>query len=719
MQDNQKYFCRHIFLHCGKIAPGFMLTLHHTLKDCISALREQFPQTPFLTLGQTVFWDEPLKAAFCRALEQLAPQAAMIAAIHNTDYFAKLPGGGSGPDPFLLLPHNDGSTRELWSAAGEISCLFGSETVPTRQKLTANGVAFDRLARRANEDAAAFLDEHTTAWGWRALVQTDSKSRVANDILLRDIYPALRRQLEWAFDESLQILGQTENAVTTQMLDWLDAFYAEHPDASLTACYQFFTPKLWALVRGEAACPLETGSTTELLRFNKSTFALPRFGLVELFLNPATRETARRCYNEAVQNSGIYQLEQFGAGALPFDVVIPGQGRGTLRLHQNNIIIETEKPQVLCSDCNPETLEQLANILESTFGPDVTLVGKAVTLISMLGAEFIFVFHEKASSYTAFTQKMNQSLRAAGMELALHPMLRLRYSTWDSLSAAGANFTLPPHLADAFETPQISAAQLAHQWQNVCDAQDDILQQLASRRAPRDLLAWLAVKDHDWDQKLSEYDARRQQMNTLRGCIEEHKKNAGDARAQAQQASRQSVELETAQGKHWRAELLPIKRQIEDIREAAFHRQQQQATQKLSKTERAAEQELRAREEAQIAALKSTFAEHQIHRQELSDQIDALRATARTHRTAASASIAKQAALEKSPEMQHLRQTLRALEDEAETERLRRVQNAILTSEGLRYTNYRPTAWWLPLVSPDHKWFEELVSSAQARVEEL
>lgn len=696
-----------------------MLTLHPTLNDCISALRQQFPQTPFLTLGQTVFWDEPLKAAFCRALEQLAPQASIIAAIHNTDYFAKLPGGGSGPDPYLLLPHNDGSTRELWSAAGEISSLFGSETVPTRQKLTAHGVAFDRLARRDSQGAADFLDEHTTAWGWRALVQTDSKSRVANDISLRDIYPALRQQLQWAFDESQRILGQTQNAVTQQMLEWLDEFHAQHPDASLTKCYQFFTPKLWTLVRGEAVCPLETGSTTELLRFNKSTFAQPRFALVELFLNPATRETARRCYNEAVQNSGIYQLDKFGEGALPFDVVIPGQGRGTLRLHQNNIIIETDTPQVICSDCNPETLEQLANILESTFGPDVTLVGKAVTLISMLGTEFIFVFHEKASSYTAFTQQMNRSLRAAGMKLPLHPMLRLKYSTWNALGAADADFILPEHLADAFETSQISAAQFAKQWQNVCEAQDNLVQELANCRAPRDLMAWLAQRDADWNQKLTDYDQQRQTMNALRARIEEHQQNAAASREKANAASRQSVALETAQGEHWRAHLLPLKRQMEDIREAAFQRQLQQATQKLSKAERAAEQELRAAEEEQITALKSTFAEHQIRRQELSAQIEELRSAARAHKAQTRQFIAAKASLEKADAMQQLRQTLRALEDQAETERLRRVRNAILTSEGLRYTNYRPTAWWLPLVSPDNRWFEELVSTAEARVEEL
>jgi hypothetical protein len=314
---------------------------------------------------------------------------------------------------------------------------------------------------------------------------------------------------------------------------------------------------------------------------------------------------------------------------------------------------------------------------------------------------------------------MNQSLRDAGMQLSLHPMLRLRYSTWDSLSNTNAKFTLPEHLADAFETPQISAVQFAEKWEEVCDAQDAIKTQLTNCRSPRDLLTWLAEKDQRWKQKLSDYDAGRQTMNTLRARIEEQKQNAAKEREKATTASRESVELETAQGEHWRAQLLPIKRQMEDIREAAFQRQLQQASQKLSKTERAAEQQLRAQEADQLTVLKSTFEEHLPRRQEFFDEIDTLRAAARSHKTEARKFIEKQAKLESATEMQQLRQTLRALEDEAETERLRRVRNAILTSEGLRYTNFRPTAWWLPLVSPDNQWFESLVSTAEARVEEL
>jgi hypothetical protein len=95
-------------------------SIHSSVIEAIRDVRARCPRAPFLTLGQTVLWDEPVKAAFCRALEAVAPDAQMMAGVHDTDYFAKLPQGAlaQSDEPFVLLPHNDGSTRGLWSAAG-------------------------------------------------------------------------------------------------------------------------------------------------------------------------------------------------------------------------------------------------------------------------------------------------------------------------------------------------------------------------------------------------------------------------------------------------------------------------------------------------------------------------------------------------------------------------------------------------------------------------
>jgi hypothetical protein len=346
-----------------------MPEFHPSTVDAINELRTRFPAAPFLTLGQTVLWDEPLKAAFCRLLEALAPEALIVAGVHDTDYFAKLSHlDTADTEKFVMLPHNDGATRDLWSAAGELSCLFGSETVPTRAALSENGVAFDRVARGYGGGGEALLNKETEAWGWRALVHTEPRPLIAADVRLRDIMPALRAQLEWGFEESLRILGTADNETTTALLKWVNEYSQSKPDSSLSDLYRSLTPRLWGLVRGSGSCNLETTASLELFRFNRETAQLPRFRFVDLFLQPATRDTSRRCYDDAVRGSGIYTLSQFGDGALPFDVVIPGRGRGTLRLHDGSLYIETEEPITLCTGCDCGSVQELADVLEAKFG---------------------------------------------------------------------------------------------------------------------------------------------------------------------------------------------------------------------------------------------------------------------------------------------------------------------------------------------------------------
>ena len=685
----------------------------------IRELHERFPQTPFLTLGQTVLWDEPAKAAFCRICEEVAPTAEIVAGVHDTDYFAKLASLQNRREKFALLPHNDGSTRGLWSAAGELSCLFGAEIVPTRHALGENGVAFDRVAKSYPGGAPQLLERETAAWGWRALVHTEARPLIAADVRLRDIAPALREQLQWGIGQSLQIIGeQAPDNIASQLLQWTNEYSISHPDATLSDLYQFLTPKLWAAVRGEGNCNLQTTSSLQLFKFNRATCQKPRFGFLNLFLQPQTRDVARRCYDDAVRGSGIYQLSQFGDGALPFDVVIPGRGRGTLHLHEGSLYIETEEPITLCRGCDCGSVEELADVLEETFGPDVAIVGKAVALISMLSAEYIFVFHEKASSYTSRTQMMNDALRQAGIALELHPMLRIEYSTWDSLKDVQSQFVLPPHLARAFGSETVSATDFASRWKTVCDQQDALRAQLKACASTRDLTKFLALRDDEsWANRAIEYSKARQSLHQLRDATHTVENKIESLRQEAGAATERAAQIERDKGEHWRAQIQPLRTRIFDIKENAAARLE--TTTKLSKDERRALAETEKAEEQEIANLCHQIEEQSKPRAALAQEIEDLRSTARDCQRQAREKTRQRVALEQNEETKTLRTTLSQLEYQSELERLHLVRDALLVSGGLRYTNLRPTAWWLSLVSPDGTWFKALAQSAQARIEAL
>ncbi len=170
------------------------LTADPSVQSVLETIREQYPNVPFLALGQTVFWDEPAKAVWRRLLDTFLPGAALIAGVHDTDYFAKTSAHVADDQKYVALPHDDGQTRDLWSAAGELSALFGSESVPTRAMFLKAGVPFDWLGKSYPGGKAALYADKTAAWGWRGIVYTASGSVIAHDIPVLDIKDALLEQ---------------------------------------------------------------------------------------------------------------------------------------------------------------------------------------------------------------------------------------------------------------------------------------------------------------------------------------------------------------------------------------------------------------------------------------------------------------------------------------------------------------------------------------------
>ncbi|GIV08533.1 MAG: hypothetical protein KatS3mg019_0624 [Fimbriimonadales bacterium] len=627
------------------------------VRAVLEALKQTAPDAPLLALGQTIFWDEPMKLALLHALREADPDRTLLFGVHDTDYFARLPAqvlprNAQVFDGYALLPHNDGTTRALWSAAGEIAQLFGSETVPTLKMFARNGGNVERVARACAEGKQVFVDTLTEAWGWRGLVAREPAPRPVYEVPLREITPALDALLEFGLDGTCALLDDAENRARACDRAWrirqrVQQLAQSQPDASLADLYVQLYPELLETLWGDSL-PETVGftRTTELLRFNTRTAHLPRFEFLNFFLNPVYRRVCEDAYNAAVQGSPIYPLNDFGEGALPFDLLIPKLGRGTILLTNRYLCVLTPEAQIVRLSEPITNVHGLAQVIEQHWGDSCTLVGKAITLITMLAREFVFVFNERGSPYLSLTTQMHQHLQKSGVPFRVNPLLRLSYPTWDALAQAScAALRLPQHLACAFGEPTVCSDEFAKRWRPVVAEQRALLERLAQIRSPRALMQLLAEREGDaWQTRLQEYEALHARLAETIG--------------------------------YW-AELL---------------RQQAHA--------------LHAERRALIAAIQ----QHPHRFGELAPRLREIKARLKRLNT-------ERLRVANAPEARSLHARADALECEAERARLELIRCAFLTSEGLAQTHARPAAWWFLLLS--HEWFRACTEGLQVRLEAL
>ncbi|HET6384115.1 MAG TPA: hypothetical protein VFJ58_12050 [Armatimonadota bacterium] len=663
-------------------ADGETPACSESLLAAVRQITDEHPRVPLLALGQTVFWDEPIKAVVRKAMSAAAPDAKMVLAVHDTDYFARPHATLASAEPFLVLPHNDGSTQNLWCAAGELSQLFGGETVLTRSALRSAGARLDIAAQARDETLHDLVDRVTEAWGWRGIAHTSGVETLTYEVPIRAVIETLIRLLDWGFSASARTLcrctgPEQAEAVASQVRAFIDAAAGANPDGSLSDLYQALLPQMYALAGGEDLGGFEVSHSLAESRFNGETASRPRFRIVDLFLNPDSRDICATAYNNAVHGSEIYGLDRFGAGAIPFDVVTPEIGRGVLRITDEGVHVEGRSAQFIPTVSRVESVSALAAVLNERYGNDISLVGKAVTWIAILAAEFIFVFHEGASAYTRRTRQMLEEMRRHGVVHDVNPILRVRHSAWDALAEVRAGFCLPDHYAEAFGEREISARRFSERWRMVMDEQESLLLELGQLRRPVDLLHFLANRGGPWPGRLHDYLNARGVIRAANGSAPEH---AREAKRLREEHYRAGIEID-----HLQKQLGEFRRRRLAEAGSSFHTGRDP--------------------DSEFQAIDGRMAQLREHRNDLK---------ARQNRLKREASVARS-----SESYRQAQATRLGIESHAELERIELARRAYLVVHSLESNNRRPTGWWLPMVSPDGAWFNAICRSASGYIEPL
>lgn len=457
---------------------------------------------PLLALGQTVFWDELLKSMLAAAAREHAPELRLVAGAHDTDYFSKLPDPGAG-NGFTLQPRDDDRTQQMWAAVAETSAVLGCEHPVLRADLRAAGVPLRQLAQRDPRGPREFYHEATVAWGWRGVANHSISRTVACDIAAATVAPTVQELIDWAVEQSREVVldGQAHAAAERlrQIVDGLiDMCRSQAGERTLTDLYLCLLGGFYAVLLGEIPRQVTITASTDIFLFGPETINRPRFDILDVFLDPRTRETACTAYDRVMAHSGIYRLEQFGEGALPFDIVICGRGRGTLRVLGDRAIVDLPEGTVEARATRDITdRDGLLDALGGEFGCRLRLVGKAVVLPTMLSREHSMVLLEHASVYVPQTHRFLRLLRRAGIEFALNPIVRLHLETWDALAAAEVELRLPPHLARFFGAAEVTSAQFAAGWRAATARARVALERLGAARAPAEILALLPAAGED------------------------------------------------------------------------------------------------------------------------------------------------------------------------------------------------------------------------------
>ena len=380
---------------------------------------------------QSPFWDAPLKL---RVLADMGER--VVHDVHTADLFSRPPVGSSGITVTREAYQPDENVTR-WTASVEAVPFLGRMHVLPSQ-LTSRGVILARVAGHMGKSLEQTTAELTVG-DWLGLAMTPADV-VAHGV---DIAPLtkcftgkLRRPL-------LRDLRQVCEDSDTQAFDALFGINANSegawPDVATGLLRQYLDLHG---VNGEVTL------TTSVDKFADGSLSL------QLFVDQY--DLVRVAYNEAmypaegeVETEFVQTLEQ---GELPhYAIVRHGQ---VLR-------------RVNLSYKSGDTVD---SVLARVDGEVVAVLAKAVPLTIDFRSMGTIVMAMKGSAYwpkaVRFMKLLEERLSKPPK---LHGVSRLHFHALDALEDVDAQLRLPPYLAKAFGTAQITGVEFASRWRTVVE----------------------------------------------------------------------------------------------------------------------------------------------------------------------------------------------------------------------------------------------------------
>jgi hypothetical protein len=664
-----------------------------SIDDALAALDQIAPNVPLVAFGQTALWDEPFKALIAERTRR-----PVWVGVHDLDYFSRLREPLEGGE-WRIVPRNDGVHKDVWIAAGELSALFGAEAGPSRQALAEVGVRLNHLIPNDEPQRTAAIDAMTESWGWRGIVHNSPSPKVVADLAASEVAPVLRELLQWGISQTSDVMGAPEGreSVAASAREWLsiiDEFTHNRPAATLSDLYRHLYAHSYANILGGVPDHVQITSTREFLRFNRRTAKRKRFGFAKNFLGGKLARISRVAYDEAVNDSGINSLAEAGEHATPFDIYVPGRGRGTLHIAPEFVRVDLPSPVTISLSKPVRSVTVLAELLEENFGSDICLVGKAMVLPAMLCAEAVMILTETGSSYIPQTERMLAAMAKEGVAIDLYPILRLRLNPWDALRGCHVQFKLPIHLAHAFERDTLCGGEFAKNWRRVVEERRKMLLRLGEMLSPSEFIAYMGHEEHAaWFERLERSAKANAVLLDVQRKVDELRHESIELRLKEDALQDDLGDIETRRGEFNRKTLRPLKRQLDALGNDAAPEDRKG----LEERHHAAA----AEGEAQLIALESMRDER---RKLIADR----KAIGRKIR-----------AIERSGDAQSARRIQREVLEHGMRARLQLAQHSLRTVEGLIHGDARPSAWWVDAVDPSGRWLAHIRCGARCWIEPL